>query len=199
MAIGVAAGLIYFHQRSLLHPFSGTSPLLAFLTLSYLAISLITPYLWKDWLEKHDIEYFQVVVVVVLGYGAFHWFGRNPVKAILDAIICLVSLLPMLLQPLRRAKAHLKKRDQVVTAGSIQTAESKRGPDSQRRISAKYFGLLLLWLMAVELSSSHIGSPIPMWIKAIYVLPAAWLGSQSIFHLFKRETDSHDASTNSTN
>jgi hypothetical protein len=184
IAIGVIAGLIHFYQQFLLHPSYGETALHGFLTLSFLGIALITPYLWNDWLQQRGIEYFQVFVVVVLGFGAFHWFSRNnPMRAVLDLTIFLLVLIVILAKLLRSTRTP----KQVINPAVIQTEDSKPSSGPRPRPSAKYFGLLLIWLMAVALFSSHVSGPIPVWVKTIYVLPAVWLGCQVIFHLFKRK------------
>jgi len=195
IAIGVIAGLVHFYEQFLLHPSYGGTALHGFLTLSFLGIALITPYLWNDWLQQRGIEYFQVFVVVVLGFGTAHWFSRNnPMRAILDLTICLLVLIVILAKLLRSTRT----RKQGINPAITQTEDNQPSSGARPRLSARYFGLLLLWLMAVALFSAHTSGPIPAWIKTFYVLPAVWLGCQVIFHL-KRERDSRDASTKSVN
>ena len=190
IAIGEIAALIYFYEKFMLHPAYGGRALIGFLLLSLMSIGLIVPYLWNDWLQRRGIQYFEVVIVVALGPGSVISFTHgNLFRGILSAtisLVCMIAILPRLLRPVSIHGREINTR----------TTEAEGNNPSQRTIhrpAGKYFGMLLIWFIFVELSSSHVKGPIPFWIMTLYVLPAIWLVWQVIYQLFKSATDSHAA------
>jgi hypothetical protein len=186
IAIGAVSGLAYFYVRCLLNPFHDRRALNGFLLLSLMGIALIVPYLWSDWLLRRHVKYFEVAYVVILGPGAVFQFGHDkPLQGILSGVISLTGLIALLPRLLRPVKIDGRETDTRTT----ETNYDKQNSVPSRRLSARYFGMLLIWLVSVELSTSHIKGPIPLWIKAAFALPAFWLAWKMVFSLFKSRSD----------
>jgi hypothetical protein len=190
IAIGVFAGLIHFYEQLLLHPTYGGRALNGFLLLSAIVIGLIVPYLWSDWLQRRGIQYFEVFVVIVLGLGAVSSFTHGrPYRGTLSAVISLmgtIAILPRLFRSVNKYRGATNHR-------TIEAEVDKPSQQTGPRQSARYFGMLIVWFIFMELCWSQVKGPIPTWILTVYLLPMVWLAWKVIFHLFKRATDSSDA------
>jgi hypothetical protein len=186
IAVGVVSGVAYFYERSLLNPSHDRRALHGFLMLSLMGIALIVPYLWSDWLLRRHVKYFEVAFVVILGPGAVFQFSHDkPLQGILSGVISLTGLIAILPRLLRPVKIDGLETDTRTTV----TDYDKQSSVPSRRQSARYFGMLLIWLVTVELSTSHIRGPIPLWIKVAFALPALWLVWKMVFPLSKSRSD----------
>jgi hypothetical protein len=184
------AGLIHFYQQFLLHPSYGGRALTGFLMLSLLGIALIVPYLWSDWLQRRQIKYFEVALVVVLGPAAVLRFNQGKIfQAVLDGTIALVGLLAIL----PRLLGPKKMRARETVHKTAEDAGNEQKPFAIRETGGRYFGMLLIWLIAMEMSFSHIKGHIPFWYRAAFVLPALWLAWESIFQFSKGIRDLRSA------
>ena len=182
IAIAVTVGLIHFYQQFLVHPDNGGSALTGFLMISLMSIALIVPYLWSDWLLSRRIKYFEVVVVVVLAPAAFLRFNQGKVfQAVLNGVIALVALIAILPRLFGPGNVRTQQEHEI-------TAEAdgdQQSPLAIRATGGRYFGLLLIWLVVMEISFSHAKGPIPFWLKALFILPALWLTWESILRFFE--------------
>jgi hypothetical protein len=186
IVIGEIAGLTYFYEHFLLSPSNGRRALSGFLMLSLMGTALIVAYLWSDWLLRRHIKYFEVALVVILGPSAVQRFSRGkPFQGILDGVICLIGLIAILPRLFRPAGTDVRETD----PRTAETLNEKRISVPSRRLSARYFGMLLIWLIAVDLSTSHVTTPIPFWIETAFALPAIWFAWEVVFYLFKRPGD----------
>jgi hypothetical protein len=177
IAIVEIAGLIYFYDQYLHRPTHGVGALIGFLMLSLMTIALIVPYLWSDWLLGRQIKYFDVVIVVVLAPAALLRFNQGKVfQAVLNGVIALVVLIAILPRLLGPGNLPAQEKGEM----TVETAENQQSPLAIRPTGGRYFGLLLIWLVVMEISFSHAEGPIPFWLKALFMLPALWLTWESI-------------------
>jgi len=171
IAIGEIAGLAYFYQKSLLHPSYGTRALIGFLMLSLMGIALIVPYLWSDWLLRHQINYFEIAAVVILGPSAIREFNMGSIfKGALDAVICLIFLIAMLPALLGHPELDIRRSVHQKSA----PRESKKESEISQTSGGKYFGMLVVWLICIALVL-RMNMPVPFWIEIAILLPAVWL------------------------
>ncbi|HEY1647242.1 MAG TPA: hypothetical protein VGF96_04615 [Terracidiphilus sp.] len=190
IAVGEIAGLLYFREQFLRHPSYGERALTGFLILSLMSIALIVPYLWSDWLLQRQIKYFEVVLVVVLGPATFLKFHQGKeFQAILNGMIALVALTAILPRLFGSERMPSRGADRRIAEDS----RNESSPFAARNLGGRYFGMLLVWLVATELSFSHTTAPISFSIKALFALPALWLAWESLFQFSEGMRDRRSA------
>jgi hypothetical protein len=182
LATAELVGLVCFYRWSVFHSANDGKRFSAILILSCLTTGLVVAYLWSDWLEKRNIHYFEIVVILALGFGANPRFTHGDLlRSVLNgsiASIFLIAILPRLFRLPGAPQRRVQRKSDAPRANQSGENQIELSPTHKR--VGRYVGILLLWVLVLDWLWNRARSPVPLWLKSISILPAVWLMLQPV-------------------